>query len=176
MTTDDVVHDDVVVVGRIGGPYGVKGWVHLQSFTTPAENLLDYQPWWVKTATGDWQQLAKPACRKHKNGFVALLEGVADRDAAAGLNGQLLGVLANVLPPLADLDEFYWRELEGCEVIDTTGKTLGRVDHLLETGANDVLVILADSGQQVLIPFVAQYVQAVDRQKRVIRVDWDEQW
>lgn len=176
MPADDVVPDDVVVVGRVGSPYGVQGWLHLNSYTSPPANILDYQPWLLKTKGGTWRWLANRQCRKHKKGFIAHFEDITDRDAAARLSGSSLGVPAEVLPELGGLDEFYWRDLVGCEVRDVLGNLLGQVDHLLETGANDVLVVAADDGAQCLIPFVAEYVQAIDMPRKTITVDWDSQW
>ena len=74
--------------------------------------------------------------------------------------------------PEADEDEYYWRDLIGMAVSDLQGSRLGSVKELLETGANDVLVVSLESGGEELIPFVAQVVQSVDTQKRQITVDW----
>ena len=179
MPAADVAPDDVIVVGRIGSPYGVRGWVHLQSFTSPPENIVDYQPWFVKAKGGQWRMMSDAVCRRHKQGFVAHIEQTADREAASALTGQWIGVLAEALPGIDDADEYYWRELIGCRVVDGDGVDLGTVDHLLETGANDVLVVKnrqQDQMQEVLIPFIAQYVLGVDRDARIITVDWDRDW
>ena len=172
----DVATDDVVVVGRIGGPFGVQGWVHVHSFTDPPENLLDYRPWRLKGKYSDWQPVLELQCRPHKKGFIARFKDSLDRDAAAAFTGQLIGVPAPSLPALAEADEFYWRDLVGCVVVDGAGGDLGRVDHLLETGANDVLVVVSPHGEQILIPFVADYVTSVDAATRTITVDWDIRW
>jgi len=175
--------DEVLVVGRIGAPYGVQGWVRLISFTTPQENILNYEPWLLQpTANADWQALVDVRCRKHKKGFVVALQGVSDRDAAAALTGCLVGVPTAVLPPVKQDGEFYWRDLNGCRVVNADGQYLGHVDHLIETGANDVLVLVAetdaksDAEHQLLIPFAAEYVNEVDIGNRSITVNWDPAW
>ncbi len=177
---------DTVVVGRIGSPYGVQGWVHVQSYTSPPSNILQYHPWLIADAEDKpWQSITDVQCRAHKKGFVALFDGVNDRDKAAALAGKLLGVPSDSLPATADADEFYWRDLTGCTVVTQEGVQLGVVDHLLETGANDVLVVVPHtqehnatpiSREPVLIPFVAQYVLGVDAQQRVVTVAWDPDW
>jgi len=168
--------DDVVVVGKIGAPYGVRGWVHLHSFTSPEKNILDYSPWLLQRANGvDWQPAPDVQCRKHKQGFVAGIDGVVDRDAAAELRGTLVGVPADALPPIVQESEFYWHDLAGCRVDTVDGQYLGRVDHLIETGANDVLVIVLEA-QQMLIPFAREFVTEVDVVDRTITVDWDPRW
>lgn len=175
MVPADVVDDDVVVVGRVGAPYGVQGWVHIHSYTSPAENIQDYRPWLLKAKRGDWRAVPIAQCKRHKKGFIARIGDIADREAAAELTGHWVGVPAQALPAIAELDEYYWRDLQGCTVVDVDGVMLGKVDHLLETGANDVLVVAAKQ-DQILIPFVAQYVQAVDIEARTVVVNWDDQW
>ena len=175
MAPADVVADDVVVVGRVGAPYGVQGWVHIHSYTAPAENIQDYRPWLLRAKRGAWRPVVLSHCKRHKKGFIAQIADIADREAAAQLTGHWVGVPAQALPPIAELDEYYWRDLQGCLVVDAEGVTLGKVDHLLETGANDVLVVAGEQGQ-MLIPFVAQYVATVDIAGRKVVVNWDDQW
>ena len=169
--------DDIVVVGRVGSPYGVQGWVNLQSFTSPVENLLTYTPWYLASTEGDWRVVEVLERRAHKKGFIAQFAGVADRDAAARLNGSMIGVSRQALPATPE-DEFYWRDLVGAEVGDTNGAVLGVVDTLMETGANDVLVVMTPAADeaQMLIPFVDPYVQRVDVDGARIVVDWQADW
>ena len=166
--------DGIVVVGRVQGPYGIKGWVHLAVFTDPKDNLLRYRPWLTDGdgAGHGWQAADVREIRPHKQGFVARFEGVADRTAAEALKGRLIGVPETELSePTAD--EFYWRDLIGTEVTDQQGACLGRVVELLETGAHDVLVIdPGTNGEQLLIPFHRQYVLDVDLAAGRIEVDW----
>lgn len=176
--------DSVVVIGRVQGAYGVKGWVRLMSYTDPADNLLAYSPWLLECAQG-WQAIEALTTRRHKQGFVAEISGIEDRSGAEQLQGRHIGVVASALPQPAE-DEYYWRDLIGLEVVNCAGRLLGTVTSLLETGANDVLVVnravaapaaAADSARQnegdELIPFARQYVTVVDLPGRRIIVDWD---
>jgi len=174
------------VVGRIGAPYGIKGWVNVQSFTQPLENLLSYEPWLLQAAGSSvWQKSAKHRVRPHKKGFVAGFEGVSERDQAAALTGTLIGVSRSAFNTATDTDEFYWQDLTGCEVINQNQQLLGVVDHLMETGAHDVLVLkdqpvagTPSKGPvpQLLIPFVAPYIKQVDLEARRITVQWEQDW
>ena len=178
--------DRVIVVGRIGAPYGIKGWVNVQSFTQPLENLLSYEPWLLQAAgSSAWQKSAKHRVRPHKKGFVAGFEGVSERDQAAALTGTLIGVSRSAFNSATDTDEFYWQDLTGCEVVNQSEQRLGVVDHLMETGAHDVLVLKdqAVTGTpskspvaQLLIPFVAPYIKQVDLEARRITVQWEQDW
>lgn len=165
--------DDVVIIGHIGAPYGVKGWVRVVSYTDPPENLMGYRPWLVQPSGADpgaWRSIECSAVKSHGSGFIATFEGVTDRDQAQALTGCRIGVDAEALPAVDD-NEFYWRDLIGQTVVNQRGEVLGCVDRLIETGARDVLVI--NGLQEVLIPFVDQFVTEVDLDKRVIRVDWE---
>lgn len=159
----------MVVVGRFGPPFGIKGWLNVISYTDPATNLVDYRPWFVER-DGAWTQLDVNAIRPHRSGFVVQVDDVCDRDVALRYAGRAIGVDDSTLPE-ADEGEFYWKDLIGLSVVDARGKVLGTVDGLIETGANDVLVVRAD-GRETLIPFVDAFVSHVDLAARRIDVDW----
>ena len=164
-----------VVVGRVDAPYGVKGWVRIFSFTDPIERILDYSPWQI-VKRGKQQTLALAAGKKQGRGLVALLEGIEDRDQAARLLGAEIRIEKDQLPALAP-GEYYWHELEGLDVVNKQGERLGKVDHLIETGANDVLVVEPGPGsideRQRLIPYVeGRVVLQVDIGEGEMLVDW----
>jgi 16S rRNA processing protein RimM len=165
---------DYVVVAKIGAPYGVRGWVKVFSFTEQADALLDYDPWYFKDAkTEDDALSVAPVieAKTHGKGLVAKFKGCDDRDAAALLNGTEIAIRRDQLPPAAE-GEYYWSDLQGLEVLTTEGVSLGKVDHLLETGANDVLVVKGD--RERLIPYVTgPIVKQVDLEAGTLQVDWD---
>ncbi len=177
----EVTAEDVVIVGRIGGAYGVRGWVHINSFTDPPENLLSYSPWLIAKDDG-WQPLEPVIVKPHGQAFVAQFAHIDNRDQAQALNATDLGIHRQILPGLADEDEFYWRDLIGLEVKNTDGQTIGTVSHLFETPAHDVLVVRGtqktDAGEdnpgirEVLIPFTAQFIMSVDIKATCLIVDW----
>jgi 16S rRNA processing protein RimM len=166
--------DDTVIVGRVVGIFGIKGWIKLDSYTDPRENIEQYSPWLLRT--GDrWTLFGVEAFQPHGKGLIAKLEGIDSRDEAASLAGRDIGIRPDQLPPLAE-GEYYWHELIGLTVINRPGEVLGRVESLLQTGANDVLVVRRD-GRELLIPYVpGRFIDAVDRQRGEIRVDWHREW
>ena len=156
----------MIVLGRVTGLYGVRGWVKVFSETDPRENILEYAPWYV-----DGEPRAVAEGRSHGRGLVARLAGCEDRDQAAELIGREIAIRRDQLPPPSP-DEFYWADLEGLRVETIHGLALGEVSHLFATGANDVLVVRGE--RERLLPFVwDQVVHAVDFEAEVIRVDWD---
>lgn len=161
-----------IPVGRISGVYGIRGWVRVYSYTRPRENIIRYQPWYLKGSGGDWLEKPLAAGSRHGKGVIARLAGCENRDQVQALMGCEIAIRRDQLPDAAP-GEYYWRDLQGLTVVTIEGELLGTVDHLIETGANDVLVVKGD--RERLIPFVLnQAIVNVDLDKREIRVDWDK--
>jgi len=163
-----------ITLGTIGAPYGVKGWVKVNSYAEPLDNIFNYDPWYLRREddqTGQYREVHLENAREHGKGLVAKLPGCDDRDAAVLLRGLEIVVRRDQLPP-AEEGEYYWIDLIGLRVETLDGTDLGVVDHLLATGANDVLVVKGE--RERLIPYVLEHiVQEVDLDKGLIRVDWD---
>ena len=166
MTEDD----RRVVLGRISGIYGVRGWVKLHSYTEPREAILDYGDCLLRE--GDvWRAARILDGRKHGKGVVAHIAGIETRDDASERIGAQIAVRREQMPEPGD-GHYYWADLEGMDVIDRHGQTLGSVDHLLATGSNDVLVVRGD--KEILVPFVVgTVILDVNLESGEIHVDWE---
>ncbi len=174
--------DDLIVVGRLGAPYGVKGWSHLQSFTEPPGNLFDYAPWWWRASDrAAWQLTGDFEVRTHGDGYIVRFADSHDREQAVTRRNWYIGVAAEVLPQL-EADEAYWHQLVGARVVDKAGVTLGTVVAMLETGAHDVLVVntteagAAGKDRELLIPYTEPYLVTADVEQGRVIVDWDPAW
>jgi 16S rRNA processing protein RimM len=162
--------DEPIIMGRIAGPYGVRGWVRVASYTEVPERLLEYAPWYLRRGE-QWQPTVIAEAKRHPKGLLVRLPGCEDRETAAGLAGSDIAVHRSQLPPAA-AGEYYWSDLIGLTVLTLDGRPLGTVDRLIETGANDVLVV--EGERERLIPFVqGSVIDGVDLEMRIIRVDWD---
>lgn len=175
-----------IVVGRITGVYGVKGWVKIFSYTDPMESIVDYQPWFIRAENkknAPWTQITLEAGKRHAKTVVARLEHCDDRDQALTYVGNEIAIELQQLEALKRKNEYYWRDLIGLRVINQQGIELGSVKDLMETGANDVLVVVSDikaeNGETTkirerLIPWtMKRAIIGVDLDKKVIEVDWD---
>lgn len=180
MTTDT---NDLVVVGKITTVYGVKGWVKVHSYTEPMENLFGYPSLYLQR-NGQWQALAFAECRHHQKGLIALIEGVSERETARTYCQCDIAIPAGDMPSLEE-GEYYWHQLEGLQVIAITPAgeevLLGEVQHLIETGANDVMVVKQCRGsvddRERLIPWLLeQVVKEVDLQAGTLKVEWDPEF
>jgi 16S rRNA processing protein RimM len=160
-----------IIIGKINGLYGIRGWVKIFSYTNPITQILEYSPWQL-CLQGQWQTVSMYEGKAHGKGIIARLESSHDRDEAARLLGADIAIYRSQLPPVSE-DEYYWSDLLGLTVINHDGITLGTVDHLLETGANDILVIKGE--KEYLIPFVLErIILEIDLTQRIIRAEWDE--
>ncbi len=161
-----------VRIGEISGVHGVKGWVKIYSETAPKEKIFEYAPWLIKGHT-DTQVLR---WQKNGKGLIAQLQGIEDRDQAVALIGSVIEVGVDQFETLDDGD-YYWFQLQGLRVqslYEGKRQDLGTVVKLMETGANDVLVVHSDQGQERLIPWTpGQHVLRVDLDAGEIEVDWD---
>ena len=166
--------EDMIVLGHISGLFGIQGWVKVYSHTEPRDNILNYSPWYL-WMQGEWLPFRVIKGKQHGKGLIAHLEQCPDRDSAAALVGKEIAIPRRQLPTLEE-GEYYWSDLQGLQVMNLQDVDLGRVSHLMETGANDVLVVeQTESGQtrERLIPFIReQVIKQVDLEQGVIRVDW----
>jgi 16S rRNA processing protein RimM len=165
-----------VVMGRVTVPFGVKGWFKVYTLTAQPDNLCDYPVWWLRR-DGEWQEVQVTGAKVQGSTLVAQLSGVDSREAAAVLNGSDIGVPRERLPA-AKSDEFYWADLIGLRVVDKELQELGQVVRIMETGANDVLVVAGDGSDanELLIPFIAGAILKVDIAAGLIAVDWGKDY
>lgn len=166
---------DIVVLGKIADPYGIRGWVRLHAFGDDPLSWAEIPVWCLGPENGPWREVKLKDLRVHGDGLVALFDGVSDRSGAEALKGMFVGAPREALPA-TDADEYYWADLIGLEVLNSAGESLGRVTGLIETGANDVLEVAAEDGVQRLLPFVDAVVLAVERDAGLIRVEWGKDW
>ena len=163
----------LVNVGKISGVFGIKGWVKVFSFTDPRENILTYSPWLLKR-NDETKVVAIVDGQLQGKTIVAQLADINDRDQAESLMGWDVYILKNQLPK-ALKGEYYWSDLIGLSVETIDNVNLGLVDGLLETGANDVLIVQGD--RERVIPFLqGQTIINVDLEAGKIIVDWDPEF
>ncbi|MCA1937221.1 MAG: ribosome maturation factor RimM [Dechloromonas sp.] len=166
---------EIVVLGRLADPYGIRGWLRLHPFGDDPLAWAEMPVWWIGREGGPWREVGLKGLKAHGDGIVVLLDEVPDRTAAEALKGTLVGAPREMLPPPAD-DEFYWGDLVGLVVVNEADETLGTVAGLIETGANDVLRVVAGDGTERLLPFVEAVVLAVEKEAGRIRVAWGSDW
>jgi 16S rRNA processing protein RimM len=191
------VPDDLVELGRIGEPYGLKGWVNVLPSSEEPDVLLKSKQWWVSrlpTAAGKAvegaavRRTAQPKfedlvfepfrvlqSKPHSSRIVAHLEGIEQPELAAQFKGRRVYVSRARFPAPAE-GEYYWIDLVGCLVTNLQGKVLGTVVQVVDHGAHPILAVKGEAELEMLIPFVAAYVLNVDTQAKQIQADWQEDY
>lgn len=161
---------DWVVIGRFGRPHGIKGFVTINSFTDPRENILQYHDWHVYLAK-QWQPLKLFNIESNVKLILAQVEGYQTREQVATLTNADIAVNRSQLPSLTP-GEYYWHELIGMQVVNNQGYVFGKVTEIMPTGANDVLVV--EGEKRYLIPYLpGQFIVDINADKQIITADWD---
>lgn len=161
--------NDYIELGKIAGFFGVKGWVKLYSHTRPRIGIADYSQFYV----GDNKTpLTFTKIQESGKYIIAHIDGVNTREGAQAFLEQSLYVSSQDLPELSN--EYYWHQLVGLTVINQHQQIIGTITEMMETGANDVMVIHDDHGTEHLIPYaMSHFVVSVDTDKGEMRVDWE---
>lgn len=171
MTKHQQTDNNHIIIGQCGRAYGVKGWIHIQSYTSPPENILKYQKWMLQTTNGT-KQVTVESARAHGDHFVAKLAGINNPEDTSILRLANILIERNTLPELEE-GEHYWIDLIGLQAKLTNGHTLGKITEILETGANDVLIIVDNNGNKHLVPYIDSVVEDVDYEQSIIMLNWE---
>jgi len=163
--------DKKIYLGKITGVHGIKGWLKIQSFSSPPENILNY-PSWIITNKGEEDFYSIEQGRKQNNKIVVKLEKIDDRNTAESLINSKIQILRSDLPKLSN-DNYYWSDLVGLSVLNSEETVIGKIESLIETGANDVMVIITLKDERILIPFVMhEIIKEVNVELSYIKIDW----
>lgn len=160
-----------VVLGRVGAPHGVRGWVKVSSYTEPAAGIADYRQWTLVHA-GQSRQVRVLESKRAGQNLAVRLDGIDTMDAARLLTGAEIQVDRSELPD-AGPHEHYLHDLLGLAVVNREGVALGRVDGFLEMPAHPVMV-LRDGKVERLVPMVPERLVAVDLGAGKVTVDWHQ--
>jgi len=169
--------EEKVLLGKINGLFGIKGWIKVFSYTQPRDKVVEYKHWYL----GDDQhrqleQVEVEQGQSHKAGVIAKLKSINDRDDAVRLLNQNIWVAVDQLETLSE-DEYYWFQLIGLEVYDVDSNYIGKIKDLMETGANDVIVVAGEgkhTKKEHLIPYLqGQVIKNIDLEQQRMVVEWD---
>ena len=161
-----------VVLGQVGGAFGVQGWVRIQSYTDPPANILKYERWQLGRA-GQWREVEVEDGKVTAKGVLAKLVGVETPEDAHLATGSEIAVTREELPKPAP-GEYYWSDLEGLAAFGQNDQPLGRIEEFRATPAGTVVVIRGE--RQHWVPFVKERIVSVDLDAGRVVLDWDADW
>jgi 16S rRNA processing protein RimM len=163
-----------IKVGCLGKTFGIKGWIKLHSSSDPLEKIFSYNPLIMKVH-GKYQPLEMDDYKPHGPQFIAHLPGCNTPEEAQHYVGSEIYIRSEQLTKTkTEKNEYYWRDLEGLTVVNKEGVSLGTVAFLIETGANDVLVVQGE--RERLVPYIKDVVLSVDLENKSMKVDWDPEF
>ena len=169
----------MIIMGRVAAAQGLLGWVAIKAYTETVESLSDYPVWWLGDEKQPWREISVEKFAVQSKGLIAKFPGCNDRTTAEKFKGLLVAVPRSSLPQQSE-DEYYWSDLIGLNVLNLAGTSLGIVESLMDTGANQVLCVrvlcVRGKAEEVLIPFIASAIKRVNLAEKVIQVDWSADW
>lgn len=161
---------DPVIIGNFGKTFGIYGWIKVNSFTIPKNHILGLKPWLMQK-DDFWEEFCFADSKENIKNILVKLPNYNSPEVARRLTNIKIGIWRDQLPKLPT-DEYYWSDLVGLKVLNLDGADLGIVQELMATGANDVLII--DGDRQRLIPYISTVITKVDLPKKIIHVDWEQ--
>ena len=161
-----------VVLGQVGGAFGVQGWVRIQSYTDPPANILKYERWQLGRA-GQWREVEVEDGKLTAKGVLAKFAGVETPEDARLATGSEIAVTRDELPPPAP-GEYYWIDLEGLAAFGQNDQPLGRIEEFRATPTGTVVVIRGE--RQHWVPFVKERIVSVDLDAGRVVFDWAADW
>ena len=161
-----------VVSASFGKPFGIRGWIKINSYLEPKASILEIKPW-LELKDNAWQEIILTDARQNASNIVIKLPGYDSPEAVSKLTNSKISIWRKNMPKLPQ-DEYYWSELIGLKVFNLENIELGAVQDLMSTalGANDVLIVM-DGERKRLIPYISNVIEQVDQVNKIIYVDWD---
>jgi 16S rRNA processing protein RimM len=153
----------------VGAPWGVKGWIHVDSYTDPPDGILEYRQWGLRLGSGERVTRRVIEGHPHSDRLVARLEGIEDRERAATLTGAIIEVARADLPPTGER-EYYQADLLDLPVRNLEGAELGKVGYFVDTPTGPMMVVQGE--REYWIPAIPRHLSKVDLAAGLILVDW----
>jgi 16S rRNA processing protein RimM len=165
-------------MGRVVGPWGVRGWIKVAPYGDRPEGLASQRAWWLQDGDGGWARRDVGEARVHSGTVVASLAGIETPEDAKRWKGRDVAVPREALPK-AKRGEMYVADLVGMSVVTSSGAALGTVVAVEDFGAHPVMRVAAGEvagGADRLVPFVEPIVRAVDLEAGRVEVDWEPEY
>ena len=169
--------EDYIVVGKILNTHGIKGWLIIKSYTYPIENVFEYNLSINKENV--IQRLKISEHRFLPKKIIIKIESTDTINDAEQYVKHDIFVLKKDLP-VTDGNEYYWHQLIGRQVFNENNLKIGFVKSIFSTKSNDVLVINkhleGKNEEEILIPFIKDYVLQVSKKEDIIIVKWENEF
>lgn len=172
-----IIPKEILTIGKLGTTYGIYGWIKIFSFTENSKKIFYYKPWFIKKS-GYWCSIKLDAWKCYKNNFIIKIQGIDNQNSAKLLTNCNITIDSKKLPLLKE-NNYYYKDLINCKVINIQGYIFGIVIHIITTGSNDVMVIKSPLKNKFymnerLIPFLYNTViKKINIHTKIIEIDWN---
>lgn len=163
---------DLIAVGEIVKCQGIKGEVKVLPFTDDPRRFAELKRVFLKSLSGV-RELQVEGYRPFRQFVLVKFKGIDDLNAAEALGRGLLCIPRDERPKLPP-GRYYLDEIEGLSVFTTAGEWLGRIEQVIQTGANDVYLVRNRDRKEVLIPALKTVVREIDLGQSKMLVDLPE--
>tara|TARA_B100001057_G_C22683757_1_gene884844 strand:+ start:66 stop:560 length:495 start_codon:yes stop_codon:yes gene_type:complete len=160
--------DSLIVIGKIINTHGIKGWVSIQSYSYPKENIKNYKTF--LSLNGLVKKIEILDLRTMPKKIIININKYESISQSETIVGQDIFIDKYDIPTLEN-NEYYWKDLEGLDVITSKNKYLGKVDFIFNNGANDVIA-LKDNDVYNYIALVKEYVNIVPNEKIIVKDEY----
>lgn len=160
--------NDLILIGKVLGTHGIKGQVRVVPYSGNPESITSLSTFILRMPDGRYESFEVAGATEHKKRVLVTLKGFNDINLVMGLVGCEIYINSNQLPELPD-GEYYWQDLIGLEVLTDMGELLGELDHIFETGSNDIYVVKAGK-REYLIPAISDVVLDINLDTRKMTV------
>ena len=163
---------DPVLIGKIVGTHGLKGTSKIQPYAESLEIFKSGTALLVSSPDGSENRYEIDWIKPHSRGALLALKEITGCDQAKSLIGAELYIEKAELPKL-EPGTYYWFDLIGVNVYTSDDRCIGRIDSIIETGANDVYIV-KNAGKEILIPALESVVRSIDIESKIMRVELPE--
>jgi 16S rRNA processing protein RimM len=163
---------DLVLIGKIVGTHGLKGTSKIQPYAESLEIFKSGTALLVSSPDGSENRYEIDWIKPHSRGALLALKEITGCDQAKSLIGSELFIGKAELPKL-ETGAYYWFDLIGVNVYTSDDRCIGRIDSIIETGANDVYVV-KNADKEILVPALESVVRSIDIESKIMRVELPE--
>jgi 16S rRNA processing protein RimM len=162
--------DKRITIARLGRPYGLKGWIFVQSFTDPENNIFNYTPCYLDTSTTPINIIEH---KIHNKRWVMKAQGYNTPESVQALTNKTITTPRSTLPDSTPQD-LYWCDLIGFLIQNSKHQAIGKVIDFIETGSNDVMIVKRLNGSETYVPYLNKLILNINTDNKILTMNWEE--
>ena len=159
-----MISDNTIVIGKIISTHGIDGWLAIESYAYPRENIKTYNTYLI--LNNKYLPITINYLKIMPKKIIIKLEGYDHISDSEKILREKIYIKKSDLKSLKD-GEYYWHDLEGLDMYTTKESYLGKVDFIFNNGSNDVMAIKYDNDYKY-IAFIKKNIVVIPNEKIII--------